>query len=325
MKRTLYFGNPAHLFCRKEQLCISLLRSGAKDEEDKLIRIPIEDIGMLVLDHTQITLSQTLLSKCMENQVAVVHCDDSHQPVGLSLPLYGHSLHAAKVKAQMEASEPLKKQLWMQTVQAKLLNQARALQVHQSQFPMLDSANFEQYLQQQRQAAVKLLQMVKNVKSGDAENHEGRGASLYWKYWLPQEWGFERDRKGHSPNPLLNYGYAILRALMARQIVSSGLLPVLGIFHRNQYNPFALADDLMEPYRPYVDLLVRNLIQQGLPVNELNKEVKEKLLRIPEIKVQIKNEQAQLLTAIQYSCVSLAKCFEGESRRMTYPEIPQES
>ncbi|MDB5281895.1 MAG: CRISPR-associated endonuclease Cas1 [Bacteroidota bacterium] len=304
IKRTLYFGNPAHLYMRKAQLCISYGRKNETDEEDKVISIPIEDIGVVVLDHEQITISHSLIANLLDNNAALITCNNTHHPTGLMLPLSVNTTQTEKFKAQIEASEPLKKQLWAQTVIAKLKNQSRVLQQ-----------------QGKDDAAEWLVSFTKEVKSGDTDNHEARGAAIYWQNIFDKELNFRRSRDGRPPNNLLNYGYSILRAIVARGLVGSGMLPTFGIFHRNKYNAYCLADDIMEPYRPYVDQIVLQIIARGLPYTELSKELKAKLLELPAVNIMIENESSPLMVGLQRTTASLMKCFEGDAKKIIYPEL----
>ncbi len=298
IKRTLYFGNPAYLKTRDEQLIFESTETG------ELKSLPIEDIGVLILDHQQITISQALIAKLLANNVALITCDNTHHPTGLFLNLDGHSLQSAKFQAQIEASIPLKKQLWQQTISAKINNQAA----------LLESI---------RVPAKNLRNWAAEVKSGDSENHEAIAAAYYWKNLFQIFPDFRRDRFGEPPNNLLNYGYAILRAVIARNLVASGLLPTLGIFHKNQYNAYCLADDIMEPYRPYIDKVVINIVNLHGKYLELSPNMKKELLRIPVTDVMINDEKSPLLLATQKTTASLAKCFEGKLRRISYPEMSE--
>ncbi|MBS1616013.1 MAG: type II CRISPR-associated endonuclease Cas1 [Bacteroidetes bacterium] len=297
IKRSLYFGNPAYLHTRYEQLCIKL-----KDREEEQ-SAPIEDIALVVLDHPQITITQNLMAKLLAQNVALVTCDESHMPTGLFYNLSGHSLQSQKFKHQLEASLPLKKQLWQQTVAAKIANQAALLE-------------------QERMPNTLLLNYSKEVKSGDTENHEALAAAYYWKHLFPEFLEFSRHREGAPPNNLLNYGYAILRALVARSLVGSGLMPTLGIFHRNQYNAYCLADDIMEPYRPFVDKIVCRMVMMKGRFLELGPGMKKELLELPTLDVLLEGTKMPLLHAIQRSTTSLCKCFEGSTRRLLYPSFP---
>lgn len=296
IKRTLYFGNPAYLKTANEQLVIEMHDSG------ETRTIPIEDIGLLILDHQQITITHALVGRLLEKNVALITCDATHHPTGMMLNLDGHSLQSQKFKAQLEASQPLKKQLWQQTVIAKISNQAALLRKNQKRSELL--VNYAQ-----------------EVKSGDSENHEARAAAYYWKNVFPDFVQFRRDRYGLPPNNLLNYGYAILRALVARSLVGSGLLPTLGIHHQNQYNAYCLADDIMEPYRPFTDLLVCSMIHPARPSLEITPDLKKKLLSLPAMDVYVEGQKSPLMNAVQKTTASLARCFEGKSRKIVYPEL----
>lgn len=309
IKKTLYFGNPAYLSLHLHQLVIKLpevekakgLPSSFK--EDATRTIPIEDIGVMVLDHSQIVLTQALISELMGNNVALISCDASHLPLGLMLPLHGNTTHSEHFRQQMDASLPLKKQLWQQTMKAKIWNQAT----------VLDTITGERN--------DNMRQWSRKVRSGDPENLEARAAVWYWKNLFSDLPDFVRDREGTSPNALLNYGYAILRAVVARGLVAAGLLPVSGIHHHNRYNAYCLADDIMEPYRPVVDLLVVGLRQKMHIPDELTKDIKKEMLLIPALDVWMSGQKRPLMVAVSETCASLARCFSGESAQISYPEI----
>lgn len=298
IKRTLYFGNPASLRLQDKQLSITT----KTDTDSRNVLVPVEDIGMIVIDDSQITLSSGLLQALQENNVGMITCDYRHMPQSLLLPIEGHSTQQERYENQLNASEPLKKQLWAQTVSQKIKNQAAILE------SFMIKADY-------------LYPLHKNVKSGDSDNCEATAAVYYWQNIFKHVPGFVRHREGPPPNNFLNYGYAILRATMARSIVSAGLLPTLGIFHQNRYNAFCLADDLMEPYRPYVDEIVYKMVHEFGPVKELAKEHKAILLKIPAMDVSLEGEKSPLMIATQRTAVSLVKCYEGSQRKMLYPEI----
>ncbi|MCT3759267.1 type II CRISPR-associated endonuclease Cas1 [Elizabethkingia anophelis] len=293
--RSIYIGNPAYLKLKDEQMYI--LCPETKELKGK---VPVEDLGLLMLDHFQITISHQLIQKMMGNNVVVVSCDGHHLPHGMMLPLYGHTEHSDRVKDQLEASEPLKKQLWKQTVECKIENQKEVLKRLGNYYePMTDYQN--------------------NVKSGDITNMEGIAAQHYWKYLIGT--GFLRERFGDSPNQFFNFGYSVLRSMVARAIVETGLLPVMGIFHKNKYNPYCLADDLMEPYRPFVDLLVMQWLKVNPEAEELTKEFKAYLLQIATKDVKIDGKTRPLLVALKMTSSSLYKCYTGEKRLIAYPEL----
>lgn len=271
-----------------------------EDVPDKTV--PIEDLGMLVLEHQQISLTHYLLDKLVAANVAVVTCNDSHHPTGLLMPLESNTLQSERFRAQIEATEPLKKQLWQQTVKAKISNQSAVLKKWGGKYNLMDN-------------------LAANVKSGDADNSEAIAAAHYWQQLFPPAWNFYRRRDGLPPNNLLNYGYAIIRAGMARAIVGAGLLPTLGIFHRNRYNAYCLADDMMEPYRPFADMVTRNIIQQTSAVDILTTDIKTQLLKIPAMDVWLNGEKSPLMVAMQRTAASLAKCYLNEQRKLLLPTV----
>lgn len=309
IKKTLCFNNPAYISLRDAQLVIKLPEVEKADnltEEYKKsteVTRPIEDIGILVLSHKQITITSGALEALLENNCAVITCDSKSMPAGLLLPLSGNTTQSERFRDQIYASQPLRKQLWQQTIQYKIRNQAAVL----SQCSKVET---------------KCMQMWANdVRSGDPDNLEARAAVYYWSRMFGHIPGFIRDREGVAPNNFLNYGYAILRAVVARSLVASGLLPTLGIHHHNRYNAYCLADDIMEPYRPYVDRLVYDITEQyGVDV-ELSKDIKAELLSIPTLDVIIGGKRSPLMVATSQTTASLYKCFSGESRKIIYPEI----
>ncbi len=266
--------------------------------------IPIEDIGVLMLDNSQITLTHPLLNALLANNTAVITCNERHMPSGMLFPLEGNTLQSERYASQIDASVPLKKQLWQQTVQAKIANQAAVLQEQGVDIEPM------RYFQ-------------RSVRSGDPDNYEGRAAAYYWKNLFDGvvEGEFTRGRFEDDPNNLLNYGYAVLRAVVARSLVGSGLLPTLGIHHRNKYNAFCLADDIMEPYRPFVDRLVLAILKDFDDVSTLTTELKARLLVIPALDVEIDGKSSPLMVASQRTTASLNDCFEGVSRKVLYPVI----
>lgn len=312
IKKTLYFGNPAYLSLRMQQMVIKLPEvEKQKDlpdiiKENSVVTRPIEDIGIVVLDNRQITLTQGLLEALLENNCAVITCDSHRMPVGLMLPLCGNTIQSERFQCQIAASQPLRKQLWQQTVKAKIDNQATTLSI----------CSKAEIGCMKRWSA--------DVKSGDSDNLEARAAAYYWKKLFSEIDGlddFTRDRDGTPPNNLLNYGYAILRAVVARALVSSGMLPTLGIHHHNRYNAYCLADDIMEPFRPYVDELVFDIVNEyGVGHLELTKDVKARLLSIPTLDVVISGKRSPLMVGVAQTTASLFKCFNGEVRRIVYPE-----
>lgn len=306
IKRTLYFGNPAYLSLADKQLVIKLpeveqttsIESHLKKE---MVRtIPIEDIGLIVIDNKRVTLTSGIIEALLSNNTSLVTCDSRSMPQGLLLPLTGNTIQNERFRAQLDASVPLKKQLWQQTISQKIANQSHVLSL--STCVECGCMNV----------------WSKEVRSGDPDNLEARAAAYYWRNLFPQLEGFTRQRDGMYPNNLLNYGYAILRAVIARALVGSGLLPTLGIHHQNRYNAYCLADDIMEPYRPYVDKLVIDLMKKHIG-EELTRDIKSELLTIPTLDVVVKGKRSPLMVAASQTTASLAKCFEGEIRKIDYP------
>lgn len=309
IKKTLYFGNPAYLSLKNSQLVIRLPEVEKNDSLPESFKsravkvIPIEDIGVVVLDNKQITLTHGLMEKLLENNCALITCNSKRMPYGLMLPLAYNTTQTERYRNQIEASLPLKKQLWQQTVEAKIKNQAHVLSTTTG-------------------SVVKNMHKWRSdVKSGDPDNYEARAAVYYWANLFPSIDGFVRSREGVPPNNLLNYGYAVLRAVVARSLVASGLLPTLGIHHRSKYNAYCLADDIMEPYRPYVDKLVIEIMQSYSDISEITKEHKSELLNIPVLDVIINSKRSPLMVAMQQTTASLAQCFMGEVRKIKYPSF----
>ena len=297
IKRTLFFGNPAYLSTRNEQLVVKF----PEDEKQEAI-VPIEDLGYIVLEDPQITITNGLLTKLIQNKTAVITCDKQHLPCSILQPLAGHSEQTERIRHQLNASLPLKKNLWQQTVSAKIENQAA-------------------HLQHRGKNALKLKRWATEVKSGDAQNREAIAAAYYFQNLFEEVEGFSRNQKGVPPNNLLNYGYAILRAVAARALVSSGMLPSVGIFHSNKYNAFCLADDVMEPYRPFVDALVFEMVRSREEIGEFTKDLKASLLTVPAMDVLIDGKKSPLMVAMSRTTNSLYECFLGSSRKVLYPEF----
>lgn len=309
IKKTLYFGNPAYLSLRNGQMVLRLPQVEKNDTVSEAFKkeaertFPIEDLGVVILDDKRITITQGLLECLSENNCALITCDSTHHPSGLLLPMEGNTLQGERSRYQIECSKPLRKQLWQQTVQAKIANQASNLErlVH------VENRN--------------MLAWVGQVRSDDADNLEARAAAYYWKNIFPEFPGFVRGRFDDPPNNLLNYGYAILRAVVARSLVATGLLPSIGIHHHNRYNAYCLADDIMEPYRPLIDGVVRKMIGHYDDIEELTVEMKRDLLGVPAIDVPIAGKTRPLMVAVDQTTTSLYKCLAGESRQLIYPEI----
>lgn len=286
---------PAYLSMASEQMIIKYPIEISKEIKS----VPIEDIGILVLENPQLTITHTLLARLAKANVCVISCDEKHMPIAINIPLEGHSEQSERHRYQVDASLPLKKNLWQQTISSKILNQYNVLKSFDIETP-------------------KLAYWATNVKSGDSQNYEAQAASVYWRVFF-EDSDFTRDQYGIAPNNALNYGYAVLRSVTARSIVASGLIPTLGIFHRNKYNAFCLADDLMEPYRPFVDALVKDIISQYGTHDFLTTEIKKELLSIPVLDVIIDGKASPLMVAMSRTTHSLYECFAGISRKLIYP------
>jgi CRISPR-associated protein Cas1 len=293
LKRTIYLSNPARLSVKDGQMIY-------KPAEGEIKTVPIEDLGFVVIENMQITATIPLLNALNENNVAVIFCNEKHLPASMLLNLDGHSIQTELFTQQINASLPLKKNLWKQTIEAKIRNQASLLQK----------------LGKEEKG---LIAISRSIKSGDPDNREGMAARIYWNQLFGRD--FTRDRFGESPNMLLNYGYTILRAAIARGLTGSGLLPTLGIFHHNRYNSYCLADDIMEPFRPFVDLYVFEIHSRNPDLYILETEDKLKLLEVLSSDVVLNKLLRPLLVAVSYTTASLARCFSGETNKILYPEF----
>lgn len=291
IKQTLMFTSPVSLSLRNQQLVIVF-----KDHEDTVTR-PIEDIGFVVIANPMVSITVPLLNELADNHVAVIFCDKKQMPKTMLMNLDGNSVLQESYKYQMEASAPTKKNVWKQLVKGKIKNQSLLLNKVGKNGDVLKP-------------------YYMNVKSGDSDNREGAAAREYWGHLFDD--GFKRDREGPPPNNLLNYGYSILRAAVARALIGSGLYPAFGVFHRNRYNAFPLADDVMEPYRPFVDEIVYYLYNDGA-VNELDNQSKGKLLRVLFSDVKMGKLTRPLEIALSMTTASLLKMYKGEANKLSLP------
>jgi CRISPR-associated protein Cas1 len=291
LKKSLLIENKCSINTKNLQLIIK--------SEIREASIPIEDIGFIIIDNPEVYISITTLNLLVENNSSVIICGKNHLPNGLFLNLNSHHIQQELFRNQIEASAPLKKQLWQQTIVEKIKNQGILLEkitLEKNKFDFLAS----------------------KVLSGDTSNMEGVAASFYWKSFF--ETNFKRERFGNYPNNFLNYGYAILRAATARALSGSGLLNTLGIHHKNKYNAFALADDIMEPFRPLVDEAVY-YIMQHYDEQELNTEIKSVLLEVLTRTVYFKDEKSPLMVALQKTASSLQQCYSGKRKKIKYPKL----
>jgi CRISPR-associated protein Cas1 len=292
IKRTLFFSNKCSLTTKREQLVI-------KNEDQIIKTVPIEDIGFIVLENQETYISIPAISKLASNNVSVIFCDNKHMPQSMLLNLDNHHIQQRHFENQINASEPLKKQLWQQVVKLKISNQAQLLnQLGKNNSPLDYYAS--------------------KVLSGDSDNREAVSAAYYWKNIF--DFDFKRERVGEYPNLFLNYGYIVLRAAVARALSGSGLLNTLGIHHHNKYNAFCLADDIMEPYRPLVDAKVLE-IMRNYDERDLITPIKLDLLSILTQTVYFKEKESPLIVALSSTTSSLQQCFSGKTRKIVYPNL----
>ncbi len=293
LKQTLVFANPFRLSLKNAQLVIA-----SKEMPEETRTIPIEDVGMVILENQMISISLPLLNELVDAGVAVVLCDRKGMPHAMLQNMDGNNLQGEFLRNQIEVGEVLRKQLWKQIVEAKIKNQSALLE-------------------KQHGKGVLLKPFYMNVKSGDSDNREGIAARLYWEAMFGND--FIRDRDGGGVNTLLNYGYTVLRAATARALVSAGLTPSLGIFHHNRSNAFPLADDLMEPYRPFVDEIVYHLCEEGKL--ELTKETKAELFGILTCDTYFPKVTRPLQIGLSITMASLAKCYAGKQKNLSLPSL----
>ena len=295
IKRTLFFSNAVCLTLKNKQLVIQ--NKETREESS----VPIEDIGFVIIENNQVYISIPVINALAENNAAVVFCNEKHLPFSMNLPLDCNSIQNQLFSFQIEASLPIKKKCWKQLMEQKIKNQARVLEKYK-----IDS--------------IKLKKYAVEVKSGDSTNREAMAAKLYWNLLIDDvDWG--RARFGKYPNNLLNYGYAILRAAMARALIGSGLLPTLGIHHHNKYDAYALADDIMEPYRPYIDDEIVEFMKTNEVSEELTMEFKKRIMKALARDVSIGNVTRPLMIALTITSSSLAKVFSGEAEKLSLPEF----
>lgn len=292
VKRTLFFSNSCRLSLKNAQLVVENHASG------EVKTVPIEDIGVALIENPMVSISIPAMNALVENNCAVVFCDARHMPSSMLMNLDSNSVQAETYRLQMDASLPLKKNLWKQVIEAKIRNQANLLNELGK-----DGNRLKPY--------------YSNVKSGDSDNREGIAAKLYWDELF--DGNFIRSREGADPNAMLNYGYAILRAGMAKSIMGSGLFPAFSLFHKSRYNAFPLADDLMEPYRPYIDQIVYSLFSEG--ITSLDTHSKQALLRLMFIDTRFKEVTRPLEVGLTMTTASLVKCLRGEQKTLSFPVL----
>ena len=291
IKRIVDVSNPSHLHMKDCQMVV-------KQQESEVDRIPVEDMGVLILSHPSITISSNLITSCQQNNCIIVFCDRKHLPVSVLLPLSGNSLHSKILNVQASVKKPVKKRLWQKIVVAKIESQIKALASFGKNSTALES-------------------MRSRVKSGDTDNVESQASRIYWPLLFGDD--FRRDQKAEGTNSLLNYGYALLRASVARAICGTGLHPALGIHHHNQYNPMCLADDLMEPFRPVVDRKVYKLWEKDL--FDVSKKTKAFLLSLLTEPLMFRDKKLPLMVALQHTATSLKKALTEGPDSLEIPSL----
>lgn len=295
IKRIIYIGSAAYVSTENEQLFIN------RKEPESQEKVPIEDIGFLIFDSPQITVTSFAMQKLLANNTALIVCSPNHLPNGLMLTMEGNFAQTERFIAQIETKLPLKKNLWQLLVKAKIKNQ----------YLLLKKLGFD---------FISVKDKLDKVQSGDATNQEAQASQHYWKNLFPGK-KFKRERFGDYPNSLFNYGYAILRAVTARSIVAAGLHPSIGLHHKSKYNAYCLADDIMEPYRPFVDEIVLNFYKENPEEKELNKDIKKILLNAAYVDVKIEDQLHPLWNGVQFTCNSLVNCYSKESKTLLLPEL----
>ncbi len=295
IKRIVEISSPGtYLSVKYDQLIIK--QNGLVQSQ-----IPCEDIGILLVDHVGTSYTHAALTRLLDAGAAIVLCGGNHHPAGLLLPLESHTAQTERFRQQIEAKEPVKKRLWKQLVQAKIKHQARVVGPDSEVYPAL-------------------MALRQRVRSGDPQNIEAQASRKYWAAYL-QDVQFRRDVDGRPPNNLLNYGYTVMRAAVARALCSAGLLPCLGIHHRNRYNAFCLADDLVEPFRGYVDAKVKEIVEGDGAPDDLNQGLKARLLEVLHETVVIGGCTSPLMVGLHRTMASLQRCFAGEQEQLELPEL----
>ncbi len=291
IKRIIDISDGAYIHVKHQQLVI-------EKQGETVGQVPIEDLGVLILQHPAIVLTQQLIVACQKNKVVIIFCDEKHLPYSVILPIgESHTLHNKILKQQVAISEPTRKRLWQQIVKYKIKQQEQTLAILNKEFSRLS------YLSTQ-------------VKTGDSNNCEAVAAQAYWKLLFGK--AFKRDTDLDGINSLLNYGYSIIRAAVARSICGAGLHPTLGLFHTNQYNALCLADDLMEPFRPWVDHAVYQMADTNSDI-VINQQSKRVLLGLLSEAVLYKKKTMPFMVALHYLMADLKRCYSNRTKTLPYP------
>ena len=300
-----------HLSIKYGQLIIKSFDSAQDGQAGQVSSIPCEDIGVLLVDHQGTTYTHCVFTELLRCGAAIVLCGENHHPSGMLLPIESNTLQTERFRQQIETKEPAKKRLWKQIVQAKIKHQAKLVGKDSDVYPIL-------------------MLLRDKVRSGDPENIEAQASKKFWPIYLADITDsstslgmttFHRDINGTAPNNMLNYGYMVMRAAVARALCSAGLLPSLGIHHRNRYNAFCLADDMLEPFRGFVEAKVRDICRtNGIP-DELTQPIKAQILEVLYEPVTIADFTGPLMVGLHRTMASLQRCFAGEQKELELPII----
>jgi CRISP-associated protein Cas1 len=285
----------------KRHLAVRLGQLIIKENGYELSTIPCEDIGILLIDHPAVTYTHSVFTELIRCGAAVVFCGGNHHPAGMLLPIEGNTVQTERFRQQIEAKEPVKKQLWRQLVRAKIKHQAKVA-----------GEDSEVYKE--------LIGLRERVRSGDPENIEAQASKKFWPAFVTTI-DFKRNIEGLPPNNLLNYGYTVMRAAVARALCSAGLHPSIGLHHCNKYNAFCLADDCLEPFRGFVETKVKQICESQTAVDELTQEIKAQLLEVLYQEVTIGDNAGPLMVGLHRTAASLVRCFAGEQKEMDLPEV----
>ncbi len=294
IKRSIIISSPCKVSLSNRQLVCTNL-----DDDSKRNTAPIEDLGIVIAENQRIVFTIPLLNALADNNTIVILCDGHMMPNSIITGLHVNSTQSEVLRAQVSMIDsPTNKRIWKQIIEAKIRNQSL----------LLDKLGLD---------GASLKPMYSNVVSGDANNREGAAAKIYWRIIFSDN--FSREREGNAPNNMLNYGYSILRSAVARALIGSGLNPSFGLFHRNRYNSMPLADDVMEPFRPFVDEIVYELYNNG--ETELTTEVKSHLVNVLSCDTQYGNIQRPLLLGLSMTTASLVKCYINKEKKLVLPKL----
>jgi len=297
--RGLHISRAAHLSLDNSRIKLRFLEV-EEDGRDPLF-FPIEDVAWIILDHARSTLSARVIAACMESGTPIVFSDQRHHPCGMALPFHQHFAQPEVARLQVSVSQPLRKQIWAQIVKAKIANQAQTLRY-----------------QQEPESSV-LAKMVQHVRSGDPKNVEARAARFYWSQLFRD---FTRSDESDIRNAMLSYGYACVRAAIARAVAATGFIPSLGLHHDGHLNAFNLVDDLIEPFRPIVDRAVaEHLAERDMEEEQLTLEDRQAMAAVLSRDVVVAGNQFTLLNATETAVESLRRAMQQkDAMLLSFPE-----